>query len=319
MSEDYYKTLGIKRDASDAEIQHAYRDLARKYHPDLNPDDQTAKEKFQAVQQAYEVLNDSKKRELYDRYGSSFESMGAGPGPGGFRGGPGGPGGPGGYAQDINLDEFLNERFGGDAGSGGFADIFRQFTRGAGPQTQPRPVPGRNLNHQLEVPFQTAVLGGDARINVRRQNGKTEAIDVRIPSGIEDGKKIRLRGQGEPSPSGGKPGDILITVRVAPHPSFQRRGRNLEVTVPITLSEAVGGATIDLPTPKGTISLKIPPATSSGKKLRVKGYGVASKDGQGDLYAMVQIVLPNEVSESVKDSIQQLELGPDDPRSDLRW
>ena len=328
MSDDFYKVLGIKRDASESEIQDAYREMARKYHPDLNPDDKKAKEKFQAVQRAYEVLNDPQQRELYDRYGSSFDKVGAGPG------GPGGPGGAGrhpgsgfpgggfGGGGEINLDEFLNERFGGAAGGGGFADLFRQFTGGAGSAGGPsaaRKTNGASLRHELEVPFQTAVQGGEARINIRRQNGKTESIDVRIPAGIEDGKKIRLRGQGEPSPNGGKPGDILITVRSARHPWFERNGKNLEIRVPITLQEAVQGATIDVPTPKGEISLKVPPATSSGKKLRVKGFGVPCKDGDGDLYAEIQIVLPDEMSSEVAKTIGELKIGPAEPRADLRW
>ncbi len=320
MSEDYYKVLGIKRNATDAEVQRAYREMARKYHPDLNPDDAKAKEKFQAVQRAYEVLNDSEKRELYNRYGSKFDSMGGsggGPAGGGFPGG----GFSGGAAGDINLEELLRQGFGGgaDGGSGGFSDLFRQFGRGAGTRTNTRKVNGKNLRHQLEVPFQTAVLGGEARINVQRQGGKLETIDVRIPAGIEDGRKIRLRGQGEPSPNGGEPGDILITVRTAAHPWFQRRGRNLEIRVPITLSEAVNGATIDVPTPQGTISLKVPPGTSSGKKLRVKGFGVAAKDGAGDLYAEVLIMVPEEIPDEVADRVRELNLGPSSPRSDLKW
>jgi DnaJ-class molecular chaperone len=322
MSEDYYKILGIKRGASDDEIQRAYREQARKYHPDLNPDDAKAKEKFQSVQRAYEVLNDPEQREMYDRFGSSFDKMGGAPGGGRPGGGAGGfPGG------NIDLEEFLRDRFGGASGgaaggTGGFADLFRQFSGGVGAgqaQSRQRVVNGRSLQHQLEVPFQTSIVGGDARITVQRQSGKSESIDVRVPAGIEDGKKIRLRGQGEPSPNGGNPGDILITVKVAPHPWFQRRGKNLELRVPITLKEAVAGASIDVPTPKGEISLKIPPSTSSGKKLRIKGFGVSTKEGDGDLYAEIQIVLPDELPSDVAAAIDRLEIGPDEPRSGLCW
>jgi DnaJ-class molecular chaperone len=324
MDEDYYKTLGVSRNASQADIQKAYRDLARKYHPDLNPDDAAAKAKFQAVQRAYEVLNDSNKREMYDRYGSSFESMGGG--------GPGGPGGatwrtysPGeGGFEDFDFSQVFGERFGQDA-AGGFADLFKQFTGagGAGPRTRaPRGASrrGADLRHELKISFATAINGGQARLSLRRAGGKTESIDVKIPAGIADGKKIRLKGQGEAAPQGGTPGDILITVRVAPHPCFQRRGQNLELKVPVTLAEAVLGASIDVPTPRGTISLKIPPNTSSGKRLRVKGHGVPGKMEAGDLYAEVQIVLPESLDDETIECIKKLKESPTShPRADLVW
>lgn len=323
MADDFYKTLGVHRNASQDEIQKAYRELARKYHPDLNPDDDSAKAKFQSVQQAYEVLNDSNKREMYDRYGSSFESMGGGPagdtswqthapGPGGF--------------EDIDLGQFFGERFGHDS-AGGFADAFRHFTGGAGGAgsagrtRRGPPQRGADIHHELRVPFATSINGGEARLTVRRTGGKTETISVKIPAGIEDGKKIRLRGQGEAVAKGGTPGDILITVRVAPHTCFQRHGNNLEVKVPITLAEAVLGATVDVPTPQGTISLKVPPQTSSGKRLRVKGHGVPAKGGTaGDLYAEVQIVLPASLDDETLQCIKKLDQDQQPgPRAQLTW
>jgi curved DNA-binding protein len=312
MEDDYYKILSVGRDASAADIQKSYRKLARKYHPDVNPDDATAKRKFQEIQKAYEVLNDSEKREMYDRYGNSFESMGTG-GPGG-----GHPGGHSGHAE-VDFSQF----FGGGAQGGfegGFGDIFRQFGGGARRQTRQRSQKGASLKHQLEIPFNTAVTGGEARINVQRADGKVEEIAVKIPAGIEDNKTIRLRGQGEASPNGGPAGDILITVRSAPHPYFRRRGRNLEVDVPVTLAEAGLGGKIDVPTPKGVITLTIPAGTSSGKRLRVKGHGVQAKGNPGDLYAEVQIVLPSEIDSESKELIRQLAAKQDlKPRADLRW
>lgn len=320
MEEDYYKILSVGRDASAADIQKAYRKLARKYHPDVNPDDASAKRKFQEIQKAYEVLNDAEKREMYDRYGSSFESMGAGgPGAGPWRTHAAGSGGQ----AEVDFSQF----FGGGAQGGfegGFGDIFRQFAGGGGGggprRGRQRPRKGADLKHQIDIPFNTAVTGGEARINVKRPDGKVEEIAVKIPAGIEDGKTIRLRGQGEQSPNGGPAGDILITVKAASHPSFRRRGSNLEVNVPVTLAEAGLGGKIDVPTPKGVITLTIPPGTSSGKRLRVKGHGVQLKDTPGDLYAEIQIVLPSKIdSESEKlirefDAKQELK-----PRSDLRW
>lgn len=314
MAEDYYGILGLTRKASEEEIQKAYRELARKYHPDLNPDDTKAKEKFQQVQRAYEVLSDTKKRGMYDKFGSDFEEAGR----------PGGPSGawrhaPGGFSpEDLDLSEIL----GGEAG---FADIFRQFTGGRtrggqGPRRRAKPPRGRNIHHELTVPLATVVQGGEVEVTLRRAQGNTEIIKVRVPHGIEDGKKIRLRGQGEPGPGGGERGDILITVRVKSHRSFRRRGQDLEVDLPVTLAEAVAGAKVDVPTPHGTITLTIPPGTSSGRKLRAKGQGVPDRNGSaGDLLAIVQIVLPDNLSDDAAETIRALKLGPVNPRSDLKW
>ena len=328
MAEDYYKTLGVSRSASAEEIQKAYRSLARKYHPDMNPDDATAKEKFQEVQTAFDVLNDAEKRKMYDQYGSGFESLGAGGGPYGWAGG-GGQGFPGfggatqGGGQSFNID--LESLFGGGQGGGGggsFADLFKQFgQRSAQKKRRAAPTRGQNLQHELTVPFTTAVAGGEAQVSVRRGDGHTDTLQVKIPTGIEDGAKIRLRGQGEPSPNGGPAGDILITVRVAPHPVFHRKGKRLDVRVPVTLYEAVHGAKIDVPTPQGTIALSIPPGTSSGSKLRVKGHGVVPKQGTpGDLFAEIQIVLPKSLSDADREQLETIAgKYTENPRADLRW
>lgn len=312
MDEDYYKILEVTRDASQADIQRAYRDLARKYHPDMNPDDDQAKERFQRVQQAYDVLGDAEKREMYDRYGSSFHTAGGGP----RGGGPYQYGAPEGGFGDFDFGQIF-----GDRDSEGFADIFRQFTGGQTQGRRGRPRKGADLHHAIDIPFQTAIVGGEAAVTVRRPGGKTETISVRIPAGIEDGKKIRLRGQGEASPSGGKPGDILIQIRVAPHPFYCRRGNDLAVTVPVTLAEAALGAKIDVPTPQGTIALTIPPQTSGGRRLRVKGHGVAPAKGpQGDLYAEVRIVMPKQLDDESKRQIREIdERCPTDPRASLLW
>jgi DnaJ-class molecular chaperone len=343
MAKDFYKTLGIRRDASQSEIQDAYRELARKYHPDLNPDNKEANKRFQEVQAAFDVLSDQKKRELYDRYGSSFETIGAGGPHGGptWNGGPGGPfgGGPsgGGFeGEPFDFSQFLGERFGsGGSGSGGFADLFSQFRHAgaeAGPRSgrqrpgQQRPGQqrrGADVTHRLQIPFTTAITGGKAQITVQRRSGKTETITVTIPPGIEDGTKIRLRGQGEPGPRGGKPGDILLAVRVSPHDHFRRLGKHLHVHLPVTLAEAALGAKVDVPTPRGTVSLQVPPGTSSGTKLRIKGHGVTAKDGKpGDLLAEVQIVLPKQLDEESRRLIEQIDRQcplSTAPRANLQW
>lgn len=323
MAEDYYKTLGVRRDASSEEIQKAYRDLARRYHPDVNasPD---AKKKFQEVQAAFDVLNDRQKREMYDRYGSSFEGMGRGP-----QGGPQGrpfTGGmpPGAGFEDFDFSQFFGERFGGGGGGVDLGDILGQFRRGGAGRARAgtgRRRRGSDLEHELQIPFTTAIAGGEAQISVQRSDGHVENLSVKIPAGIEDGKKIRLRGQGEPAEAGGTPGDILLTIRVAPHPSFTRRGNDLYVKVPVTLAEAALGGKIDVPTPRGTVALQVPPGTSSGKKLRVKGQGITPKSGTpGDLFAELQIMLPKTLDEATREAIRKLDQqAPQDVRAGLRW
>ncbi|MFV2065967.1 MAG: DnaJ C-terminal domain-containing protein [Pirellulales bacterium] len=312
MAEDYYKILGVRRNASSDEIQRAYRDLARQYHPDLNPDDKTAKKKFQEVQAAFDVLNDAKKREAYDRYGSGFESNAAS--------GPQGGGGAWNQAESFDFGDLFGDRFGAE-GQGGFTDIFKQFRRGsAGPQTPRGPAKGSDVLYELEVPFATAVSGGRAEISLRRASGKIEKIQVKVPAGIEDGKRIRLRGQGEKGRGGGPAGDILIRIRVAPHPCFRRRGPHLEVRVPVTFAEAALGAKVDVPSPRGTISLRVPPGTSSGTKLRIKGQGVATNGKAGDLYAEIMIMLPGSLDAEDRQLLQQIAAKhPQNPRADLKW
>ena len=171
------------------------------------------------------------------------------------------------------------------------------------------------------MPFATAVLGGEAALTLRRQNGELETIRVKIPAGIDDGKKIRLRGQGEPGMGDAPAGDILLTIHVSPHPYFRRSGNRLDVRVPITLAEAALGAKIDVPTPHGTIALTVPPNTSSGKRLRIKGHGVRpANQPPGDLFAEVQIVLPENLSAEEREQLAEISNRyPHWPRTELRW
>ncbi len=325
MAEDYYATLGVSRTASADDIKKAYRGLARKHHPDLNPDDPNAKEKFQQVQSAFDVLSDPKKREMYDRYGSAYEQMGAGAHPGG-RAWPGGApdAGAGAGGFEFNVEDLFGGGGGGAAnfGGGGFADLFRHFNQGRRQQAaRHRESAGVDLEHDLEIPFATAVLGGEAQIAIRRASGNTETIRVKIPAGIEDGKRIRLRGQGEAAEDGGPAGDILIRIHVAPHPFYRREGHDLEVNVPITLAEALLGGKIDVPTPHGTITLTVPPASSSGRRLRVKGHGVKPAKGTfGDLYAELQIVVPKSMPEDDRREIAAIAAKhSENPRATLLW
>jgi len=328
MAKDYYDTLGVSRTASPEEIQKAYRKLARKYHPDMNPDDAGAKKKFQEVQSAFEVLSDAEKRKRYDQFGSDFESAGASGGPRNWRYTT--STGPQTYPFDIND---LGDLFGGGGatveGGGSFADLFKQFgrSRGGGRRAQRGGARGEDLRHELTIPFSTAVLGGEAALSVQRQDGDLETIRVKIPVGIDDGKKIRLRGQGQPGSGDAPAGDILLTIRVSPHPYFRRTGNRLEVRVPVTLAEAAEGAKIDVPTPHGengrpgTIALTVPPNTSSGKRLRIKGHGVRPKDQPaGDLFAEIQIVLPEKLTAEERQQLAEISNHyPQHPRSELRW
>jgi DnaJ-class molecular chaperone len=330
MADDYYQTLGVEKNAAQADIQKAYRDLARKYHPDLHPDDKTAKAKFQKVQAAFDVLNDTSKRELYDRYGSAFESAAAAGASGPSAGPRGGQawypqGSPGGF-EELDFGQMFGDRFGQAEGGGSpFADLFGGFQRaaagGKGRKGRAAEQPGPDLQSEIEVPFQTAIQGGKIDFGVQRGPGKTDRMEVKIPPGIQDGAKIRLRGQGGPGVGKAPAGDLLLTVHVAAHPSFQRRGNDLIVRVPITMAEAIDGAKVDVPTPSGAISLRIPPRTSSGAKLRVRGHGIKTKEGvAGDLYAEVQIVLPPEIDDATAEAIRKLDKDhPTNPRRDLHW
>jgi DnaJ-class molecular chaperone len=324
MSQDYYATLGVGRSASQEEIQKAYRKLAKKYHPDMNPDDKSAQKKFKDVQQAYDVLSDEKKRKLYDQFGADFEQVAAGAGrghqwsgqvPPGFGGFDFGGGGGGADTLPPELQDLLRQFTGGGGFEFGGPTGRRRSRRTPG-------QPGGDIRHEVEVPFRTAVTGGEVSLRLMRPGRKTETIAVKVPAGIDDGKTIRLRGQGEASPMGGEPGDLLITVRVAPHPHFRRDGLDLVVRVPVTLTEAMLGAKVDVPTPQGTISLKVPPGTSSGTRLRAKGQGVKTAGGEtGDLYAEILVTVPKQIDEDSAELVRRLDsrLKQPDPRAGLAW
>ncbi len=318
MAEDHYQTLGVSRTASAEEIRKAYRDLARKYHPDLHPDDESAKEKFKQVQAAFDVLNDPSKREMYDRYGSSFEGVGAGGPGGGWGGGSWSGSGPfPGGGGEIDLESL----FGG--GGGGFGDLFGRG-RGSRGRRRPAQAAGEDISASISIPFRMSIDGGKTDVRIDR-GGKVETISVTIPQGLPDGARMRLRGQGLAGTGGGPAGDLVLQVRVEPHPVFQRSGDTLEVTLPVSLSEALEGAKVDVPTPWGTIALRIPPGTSSGKKLRAAGMGVHHGNGaKGDLIAEVQIMLPTAEDAAVREpllaAVKAAEAAaPEAVRSRLQW
>ena len=323
MSEDYYKILEIPKTASQAEIQKAYRKLARKLHPDVNPNDAGAKKKFQKLQEAYDVLNDPEKRRIFDQFGVAPEQMGTGGGQGPFQWsfGSGGPQGPfGGFRSSSRSTP----------GPFDVDDLMKMFGVGGGMENgqdayfgvPPRPTRGKDVERTLTIPFTVSILGGVVEMPLRR-GGKEEKISVKIPAEIADGKKIRLAGQGSPGTAGGKAGNLMVSVRVEEHPCFRRKGEHLYVQVPISLKEAVFGAKIDVPTPKGSVRVTVPPNSSTGTKLRLRGRGLRKSDHSpevGDLFVELSVVLPTKWTTADRKLLESLQNdAPESLRTDLRF
>lgn len=323
---DYYAVLGVARTAKPDEIKKAYRAMARKHHPDVNPGDKTAERHFKEVQQAYDVLSDPEKRTTYDRFGSAaFEGGSAGPRSHGSewaaRAGAGAGPGPG--FETIDFSQFFGpggtfEATAGPGGAGIFEEIMGKVRR-QGARSR-APAAGRSLEASVRIPFLTAVRGGETTLDVEHEDGRREVLSVKIPPGTETGAKLRLKGRGEAGERGAKSGDLLITVDVAPHALYRREGRDLLVEVPVTFGEAALGGKIDVPTLDGPKSVPIPPASSSGQKLRLRGLGVPAV-GQvpaGDLYAILKIVAPKALDEESKRLIREFEQrNPLKPRDGL--
>jgi molecular chaperone DnaJ len=375
--QDYYELLGVPKKANAKDIRTAFRKLARKYHPDLNPGDKSSEEKFKQLQEAYDVLSDTKKRQMYDQYGFYSDNI-----PGG------GPGGSGGHAPDsegVNFD-FNGFDFGGGSGAqggtGSFRDLFSQFFRGGrGASEEPEHEPGGDLEYQIEIDFWDAVRGAVKKLTITRLDtcdtchgtgaigtpqtcpvchgagtiqqaagkmkfnvpctrcvgtGKirkvcptcsgegrlrrTETIDVRIPAGVASGSRVRVPGKGNAGTMGAPPGDLYLRVDVKPHTFFERRGDDLYTKVPVTVSEATLGAKVEVPTIDGRSLVRIPPATNSGKTLRLKEKGVPSarNGSRGDQYVEIQVVVPQPTDERVRNLMKELEtIAPEDPRKDL--
>ena len=298
MSErDFYEVLGVSRSASQDEIRKAYKKLAKKFHPDVKPEDPSAQQKFSEITEAYEVLGDEEKRRKYDQFGHAFRGAGAS-GTNPFQGFGGGGG------ASFDLDDILGGMFGGGRG----ANPFGGGGPGAGRRGAPRPQKGQDARAEITVPFQVAVEGGNHELTIQT-GSKTERLNVKIPAGIEDGKSIRLAGQGNPGANGGPAGDLLVTVRSAPHPWFRREGRNLFVDVPITPSEAALGSKVEVPTlTEGTVLMTVPPGTSSGAKLRLRGKGAPDqKTGErGDQMAVLKIVVPKQLTDETRELFEKL-------------
>lgn len=333
---DYYATLGIKKSASADEIRKAFRKLARKYHPDVNPKNKAAEEKFKEISEANDVLSEPKKRKIYDQLGyysdnidpaaAEAYSRGGGFGAGGFGGVPGAGRSPGsgqGVPFDFSNFDFEQARS-QSGGAGGFRDIFSSmFSGGGGFGAQPSgPTTGQDIEYTVNVGFWQAIKGGTIKLNIQRpDSGHTEPLEFRIKPGTRDGQRIRLQGKGSPGSRGGQAGDLYLVVRIGEHPIFRRDADDIYITIPITVTEAAMGAKIEVPTIEGRAQLKVPPGTQSGQKLRMREKGVPSavKPGViGDAIVEVKIVVPHVRDERSKEILRELaELNPDDPRADI--
>lgn len=342
-TKDYYEILGVSKDASQDEIKRAYRRLARKYHPDVNPGDKTAEQKFKEINEAYEVLGDPKKRAEYDQYGKT-------------------PFGPEGF------ESFRGYDFGLDFGTRGFEDIFSDLFSGF--RTREVPARGPDLHASLEITLEEAYKGVIKPITLRRDVtchtcggtgaeesetcnqckgsgvvtggkglfrisqtcptckgtgrvvkkvcrecggrgaiSKTETLNIKIPAGVDTGSRLRLRGKGGAGVNGGQPGDLHIEINVTPHPVFKRENDDIYVEVPVSISEAILGGKVKVPTLDGDVTMTLPPGTDSGKKFRLKGKGIMNQrtGTRGDEFVIIKIIVPKKVTEKTKKAIEELQ------------
>ena len=378
LEKDFYATLGVSKDASEAELKKKYRTLARENHPDKNPGDAKAEARFKEVSEAYDVLSDPAKRKEYDEARALFAGGGfpGGGGAGGFGGFPGGGGGQ----YNVNVEDLFGD------GGGGFGDFLGGlFNRGGAGGRSRQPRRGQDLESELTLSFDDSLdgvtvplrLSSDAPCSVCKGTGakagtvprmcptcdgtgqtsrnaggfafaepcpscrgrglfvddpcsscrgsgrgtSTRTVQARIPAGVKDGSKIRLKGKGGPGERGGPAGDLFVTVHVSDHPVFGRKNNNVTVTVPVTFSEAALGSQIAVPTPRGgSVTVKIPAGTSNGRTFRVRGKGIRGKDGKnGDLLVTVEVAVPQNMSDEAREALQAYAdlTGAEDPRKDL--
>jgi molecular chaperone DnaJ len=383
---EYYETRGVPKGASADDVRKAYRKLARKYHPDLNPGDKSAEERFKNVQEAYDILSDPKKRQMYDQYGFYSENgfAGAGPGPGGPQGAP--------HGMDFSGFDFSDFMSGGGAAGagsgarrtetgGGFRDIFSQFFGGKEAH-QAEPEKGGDLEYVMDIDFWQAIKGTTARVNITRYDvcgtchgsgtsgagevtcpqckgtgnvsqmagamkfnltcprcggsgklrnvcptcggegrvAQTEAVEIRIPPGARNGSRLRVPGKGNAGTQGAPPGDLYINTKVEEHAFFKREGDNIEIKVPITVSEAALGAKIEVPTIDGRTLLKIPQGTRNGQRFRLREKGVPNSrtSSRGDQIVEVAIEAPEPRDERTRELLRELAtLHPEDPRAEI--
>jgi molecular chaperone DnaJ len=289
VEKDFYKILGVAKDVSEADLKKVYRKLAKENHPDLHPGDAKAEARFKDISEAYDVLSDKDQRREYD----AIRAMGGGAR---FQQGPGSAGG---------FEDVFSNLFGGGFPQGGFGG----FGGFGGPRR------GQDLATSSTIDFIDSIKGITLKIKVG-----SETVSLKVPAGIQDGQKLKVAGKGQASPNGGPKGDLVVSIKVKSHPVFSRDGDNVRVTVPVTIAEAILGATISVPLlGEAPVKLKVAPGTPNGRALRVKGKGVQRPGKEGDLLATVEIAVPSHVNDKAKALIEQFdqELPDEDPRADL--
>ncbi|MBC7794528.1 MAG: DnaJ domain-containing protein, partial [Clostridia bacterium] len=283
--------------ASDDEVRTAYRKLARKYHPDVNPGDKVAEEKFKELSSANDVLGDPAKRKLYDEFGEAalrtgfdadqarqYKRWAGGMGGGSAHGNPFGGGNQGGQNAEFEFGDI-------------FSDLFER-NRGGG---RSHPRRGRDVTATVAIDLMQAIRGSEVHLRIP---GRSDPVTVRIPPGADTGSKLRVAGQGSPGPGNSPPGDLLIETNVRPHKYYRRNGLDLALSLPVSLDEAYNGASIDVPTPDGMVSLRVPPKTQQGDRLRLKNKGIQRGSDRGNLYADIQIRMPDTMDEKVAEALK---------------
>ena len=302
---DYYKTLGVPRAATEEEIRKAFRKLARQHHPDVAKDKRTAEEKFKEINEAYEVLGDAEKRKKYDTLGPDFNhARGFGPAGGRTQRGRSTPNQPEGDFEvrfgGTGFSEFFEQFFGGRAA--GFHSAEGVPRGGAFDSSRFAQTPGQDIEADIMVTLDEAFHGSVRSISLERIDPRTGTVEphtfrVRIPAGVHEGQLIRIAGKGEESPGGGSAGDLYLRVRFAKHPDLRPSGSDLIYDLEVAPWEAVLGATVEVPTPEGSVSLKVPAGTVGGQRLRVRGRGlIKAEGGRGDLYVIASLQVPAKIS-----------------------
>ena len=306
---DYYAALGVTKSSTEKEIKQAFRKLARKHHPDVNPGDKAAESKFKEINEAYEVLGDSAKRKKYDELGANWRAYeqaerAGGPNPFAGQWNVNTGGGQGGFR--TMTPEEMEEMFGDQNPFSDFFTTFfgggfgqRESTARGGTRGRSRQRPGRDVEHEIDLSLEDAFHGTTRRLSLKH-DGHARTVDVRIPPGVGDGSRVRISGEGESGTGGAASGDLYLRVRLAPHPLFERKGRDVYVKVPLPVTTAVLGGEVEVPTISGKpVRLKIPALTQNGQVFRLKGYGmpaVGKSEEKGDAYARVEILLPSQLT-----------------------
>lgn len=308
---DYYTILDVERGASQKEIKQAYRRLARRYHPDVNPGDTTAEQKFKEISEAYTVLGNAEDRKKYDQFGHQAFADGFDPfarhSPHGF--------------QTGNIKDFFTNLGGQGNFTEGFGSIFEDLFGQTKQNPRSTPQRGRDLEQTVDISFENAVHGTTSEIHISRQNGRSERLRVKIPPGVDSQSRIRLAGKGEPGSHGQRAGDLYIITRVQAHNFFTRDGNDVACELPITLAEALLGGKVDVPTIDGKTSMTLPPGTQNGRRFRLRGKGIPDLkgEGRGDHYVTVKVVLPANLDDRSCELIAEFDRrNPLQPRAEMR-